>query len=137
MITFFHKSTDPTAWGKYSDRFTIAYETTTITLEQMLCHLRYGTKLALNIGKAVCHHKDQYNKKVGRELATSRMELQLFDLQSLQSHEDSVMATYRLSRKLTEEGHLIHKGKSVVYGFHVIYYRDSGKSRIRFYSDAY
>lgn len=137
MIAFFHKQDDECIAEKYKERYTIAYETIDLTLEAILCHLRYKTYLSLTMGRANCHWRDQYCRKTGRELATQRMERYLFELTHLQPGPDSICATYTRVTALDEKGAIIDQNKKAVYGFHVICYRDSGKCRIRFLSSGY
>lgn len=129
---FFHCKEDDFTIPKYRERFTIAYEPIRLSLEEILHHLRYKTELSVMMGRANCHYKDQFSRKIGRELATSRVDQYLFVLQTIQSLPDRIIAQYSRKMVLDENGAIVDQNKKTVNYIYVTYYRDSGNCRVNF-----
>jgi len=56
---------------------TIAMETVPV---EMFLEMQVGDQLEVEVGKAVCSDKDNYNKKLGREIAQGRMKNVILDV---------------------------------------------------------
>ena len=121
--------------NKYSKRYTLAYEAQVLTLEELLSYLDKNKTLMVTIGRANCHHKDQFNKKLGRELATSRMQKLPYILDHIQSMDEKIIATFKLALEVDENGAIIFRDKQAVFQFQMIIYRDSNHARMRFFRD--
>jgi hypothetical protein len=71
--------TDP-----YFQGTTIARGGTTIAMESvpvdMFLEMTVGDQLEVEVGKAVCSKKDNYNRKLGREIAKGRMKNVVLDV---------------------------------------------------------
>jgi hypothetical protein len=129
---FFHCKKDDFTIPKDKERFTIAYEPIKLTLQDLFHDLEHKTDLTVMMGRANCHYKDQFSKKIGRELATSRVDQYLFELQNVQSLPDRVIAQYTRKMALDENGGIVDQNKKAVHYIWITIYRDSGSCRVKF-----
>ncbi len=74
------------------------------------------TVLNMRMGVAVCHPKDQFNKKAGRELATSRITNQNFKVTHVVSN--------------SEKTKIILQGQDSKVDLTMVKYKNTGKVRI-------
>lgn len=76
-----------------------------------------GKEIDLNIGEAKCHDNESFNKKIGRELAISRMEVKTFKVTrivytekrvdvTLNSENYEVDLSFRSDKKLSRLEHV-------------------------------
>jgi len=79
-------------------------------------------KISVNIGAALCHYKDPFNKKLGRKLATERMKPVEMEINTgaYQNSEEAIWLV------LTGVDKVLH----VHYSLNVKIYRDSGEMRV-------
>lgn len=141
MVQFFHKLQLNEFMGrqlrnKHCKRFTLAYEPKTLTIAELMTYLTDpNKKLIVKMGKANCHHQDQFNKKIGRELALSRMIEVPYKLSFIQPANDYLSVTFRRDIELDENGAIIDQNKQAVNEFRIIIFNNTGNSRIYFYDE--
>lgn len=80
-------------------------------------------KIVVNIGGAFCYYKDQFNKKLGRELARSRLKPVEMYVEVQSFHLNSSDAIWLVLTGVDKE-------LEVQYSVNIKVYRDSGQLRV-------
>lgn len=83
--------------------------------------IKVGRYIGFNIGIARCSDKDNFNKKIGKDLARSRLKLTTFKVVSISKYlkEDNKIRT-KVTLKLEDESYLIINQSSQNSKFHVV-----------------